>query len=584
MRKEDHTAANMPKVDNDLEELMGFMGPFGRYQICQFVLLALASVNAGVHMLSLVIVAATPPHRCLTPADTLLNGSTTRVEVWNSSDVRKFIPYKSEYKFDNCHILRDGNLTTCDSWVFDDEYHVSSRSIEWEMVCDNRWMEATGKSVYMAGLLIGAVLLGNQADRFGRKPVFFAAAVLQLVVGVLVAFVPEFYSFLALRFLYGVGTVGTLSSSFVLIMEMVGPSYRTGCGMAFQSSFSIGIVLVSLWGYLLPDRQLLQAVYGLHSLLLIPHWWLVDESARWLWSQGRTRDAVRVVARASRFNYGDKYKSDIANFLRKDSATADATGDKVDDDEVAPPQVGIKDLFKTPNMCRRMFNVSLNWFANSLVYYGLSLNTGSLVGNPFLVLCVAGIVDVPSYILTGILMNTWGRRSLISTLMILGGLACISAAYIPTGEGYGGLATAIVMIGKFFIAGSFAIIYNYTTELFPTAVRNTALGASSMCARISGALTPFVTLLDSLKPSLPSTIFGVVAITSGVLSLFLPETLGRALPQTMEEGEHFGDDENAFTACFRRRPKSRAASERGRRDSPSRHSLQQHQEESHEMA
>lgn len=137
----------------------------------------------------------------------------------------------------------------------------------------------------------------------------------------------------------------------------------------------------------------------------------------------------------------------------------------------------------------------LTRFANSLVYYGLALNTNTLVGNPFLLLFVAGVVDVPSYILTGVLMNWLGRRSLISTLMVLGGLACISAAYIPAGEG--AAATAIVMVGKFFIAGSFAIIYNYSTELFPTAVRNTALGTSSMCARISGALTPFVTLLVS---------------------------------------------------------------------------------------
>ena len=56
-------------------------------------------------------------------------------------------------------------------------------------------------------------------------------------------------------------------------MEMVGPSYRTACGMAFQSSFSVGIVLVALWGYLIRDRQVLQAVFGLHSLLLLPHWW-----------------------------------------------------------------------------------------------------------------------------------------------------------------------------------------------------------------------------------------------------------------------------------------------------------------------
>jgi hypothetical protein len=57
------------------------------------------------------------------------------------------------------------------------------------------------------------------------------------------------------------------------------------------------------------------------------------------------------------------------------------------------------------------------------------------------------------------------------------------------------VVTVIVMLGKFFIAGSFAIIYNYTAELFPTVIRNTALGVGSMCARLSGALTPLIGLL-----------------------------------------------------------------------------------------
>lgn len=88
----------------------------------------------------------------------------------------------------------------------------------------------------------------------------------------------------------------------------------------------------------------------------------MDESARWLWSQGRRRDAVRVVTNASKRNFGDKYKSEIANFLRKDSATADVTDALVEKQEDTPaPQMGIVDLFKTPNMCKRMFNVSLNW-------------------------------------------------------------------------------------------------------------------------------------------------------------------------------------------------------------------------------
>lgn len=94
---------------------------------------------------------------------------------------------------------------------------------------------------------------------------------------------------------------------------------------------------------------------------------------------------------------------------------------------------------------------------------------------------------------------------------------------------------------------------------------------------------PLVACQDSFEPSLPSTIFGCVAITSGLLSLLLPETLGRSLPQTLEEGEHFGDGDTAFAGCCGKRPVSRAASERGRRSSPSRHSLQQH-EDSHEMS
>jgi MFS family permease len=55
------------------------------------------------------------------------------------------------------------------------------------------------------------------------------------------------------------------------------------------------------------------------------------------------------------------------------------------------------------------------------------------------------------------------------------------------------------MIGKFFIAGSFAIVFNYTAELFPTVVRNTAIGIGSMGARLSGALTPLITLLVCLS-------------------------------------------------------------------------------------
>lgn len=142
----------------------------------------------------------------------------------------------------------------------------------------------------------------------------------------------------------------------------------------------------------------------------------------------------------------------------------------------------------------KTLNVCLCWFANSLVYYGLSLSAGKLYGNPFLILFLMGLVEFPSYIVIVFVLDRLGRRSITSGLMLLGGLCCIIAVFIAQGST---AATTIVMLGKLFIAGSFAVIYNYSAELFPTVVRNSAMGLGSMCARLSGALTPLITLLGT---------------------------------------------------------------------------------------
>lgn len=213
---------------------------------------------------------------------------------------------------------------------------------------------------------------------------------------------------------------------------------------------------------------------------------------------------------------------------------------------------GATDLLKTPNLRLKTLNVCLNWFANSIVYYGLALNSGNLVGNPYLMMFMSGLVEIPSYMLCIFLMDKTGRRSLISTLMLIGGICCICATAIDR-ETNVGIAVAIVLFGKACIAGSFAIVYNYTAELFPTVLRNTALGIGSMCARLSGALTPMIMLLDSFDPKVPATLFGLIALLAGFLALYLPETVNQPMPETLEDGENFGKGDTCFTTCFKRK-------------------------------
>ena len=58
------------------------------------------------------------------------------------------------------------------------------------------------------------------------------------------------------------------------------------------------------------------------------------------------------------------------------------------------------------------------------------------------------------------------------------------------------------LTGKFGVFIAFALLYVYTSELFPTEVRNKGLGVSSAAARVGGILAPFVASLVSMESKL----------------------------------------------------------------------------------
>jgi MFS transporter, OCT family, solute carrier family 22 (organic cation transporter), member 4/5 len=55
----------------------------------------------------------------------------------------------------------------------------------------------------------------------------------------------------------------------------------------------------------------------------------------------------------------------------------------------------------------------------------------------------------------------------------------------------------MAMIGKFSASSAYATIYMYSTELFPTSVRNSCMGSCSMMARFGSMSAPFVNTLVS---------------------------------------------------------------------------------------
>eukprot|EP00494_Astrolonche_serrata_P001744 UN01750 len=93
------------------------------------------------------------------------------------------------------------------------------------------------------------------------------------------------------------------------------------------------------------------------------------------------------------------------------------------------------------------------------------------------------------------------------------------------------------VVGIFGMAATYNLLFIYTAELFPTVVRNAALGCTSQASQMGAILAPMVVVLGE---RVPFAVFGVSGIIGGLLVFYLPETMNKPLYDTMaglEEGE-----------------------------------------------
>jgi hypothetical protein len=61
----------------------------------------------------------------------------------------------------------------------------------------------------------------------------------------------------------------------------------------------------------------------------------------------------------------------------------------------------------------------------------------------------------------------------------------------------------------------------------------------------------FIFKKDSIGREIPTVIFGCAAILAALFALFLPETVNKEMPQTLEDGENFGKGDTAFRTLSR---------------------------------
>ncbi|GBM01695.1 Organic cation transporter protein [Araneus ventricosus] len=315
-------------------------------------------------------------------------------------------------------------------------------------------------------------------------------------------------------------------------MEMVGPQHRTETGIAIQIGWALGFTSLAAVAWFFRHWFWFQVALSVPILPLLFTWNIVPESPRWLLMKGRTEKLEKLLLKAAKIN-GRDIKGDIKDLLTNNSSA----------EEEKTKNRTLFSVLRWPKMRNRTLNMLYLWMVNSFMYYGLSYNTNELAGNPYLNFFIAGALEFPSYALLYWGIKKWGRRPTLIALMVVGGAACAAITLVPSDLPW--LSTTLAMVGKFCVTGSFGLLYLYTSELFPTVVRNVTLGSCSMSARIGSILAPFVRELGkATHAAVPNVMYGLLALTGGLLALLLPETRGQKMPDSLEEGENFGQLSN----------------------------------------
>lgn len=517
-----------------MEKFLESVGGFGKYQKMMFLLLSLPTVVVSMQKMAWVFLASEVDHRCR------MWWEEENATYPMDDEVKKLsYPWDDQKKaYDQCHYysnvtiepLERGNYTeklTCGtSQVYDTSQFRTSAVIDYGLVCERAWLRATVQSTYMIGMLLGSYILGDISDRVGRKPVFLSSLVVMVIVGIGQVAIPHYAALIVLRLLLGASLQGIFLVAYVMSMEMVGKRSRTVVGVVAHGFYSIGFFVTALLAWLITSWHWLQVAMTLPALLFIPYYWIIPESARWLITKRRPEEARVILEKIAKVNKKKVCDNELEEVL------------KCSGDEEKQAKGTFLDLFRFSTLRCRTLNIFFNWMVNSGVYYGLSLNTSNLGGNPYLNFVISGAVELPGLALATILLDRVGRRIPLSAFLGLGGLFLVATIFVPKDMAW--LLITLAMSGKLCITASYAIIYTLSAEVFPTVVRNVGMGSSSMVARIGGALAPYINMLDDVWGPLPLVIFGLLAGMASLLTLLLPETRFRQLPETLEDGENFG--------------------------------------------
>eukprot|EP00928_Gymnodinium_smaydae_P036479 TRINITY_DN25493_c0_g1_i1.p1 TRINITY_DN25493_c0_g1~~TRINITY_DN25493_c0_g1_i1.p1 ORF type:complete len:475 (+),score=72.03 TRINITY_DN25493_c0_g1_i1:80-1504(+) len=400
--------------------------------------------------------------------------------------------------------------------------------------------ESTIIAVVFVGQFVGAPVWGFLADKCGRKISFLVSAGIVTVFGFLTACCYDYQSLVAVRAIVGFGISG-ISVPYDIFAESL-PRDRRGALLmstmywwsvgSLYSTFTAWLTLESYgWKVYTVAAALPTALATVLAIFLLP------ESAHWLASEGRAREAAAVLNKLAKQNGRDlRFKEITVAEVLEDLDTSS--------------------LFQRGKLRRPFYAMCLIWFGFGVAYYGLFMliprmfqdeatgesSESGEVHFAFTDIAISNTAQALGLLIGILFIDSAGRKG----VQVGGYLVCAFSAVFLGFKSLG--FNTLTFMASVSVCGANAAssaTWVHTPELFPTKVRGVAHSLLNAVARAGAFLAPYA-VSDMFSDLLSALCVTVFALLAAFAVMCTPETAGRSLDdedvETSGEENDSGDD------------------------------------------
>lgn len=409
---------------------------------------------------------------------------------------------------------------------------------EWNLVCDKALVIRTIVSLMNLATLVSAIYSLVQ-DRYGRKAAFLLNFTIYLAGSCSSIWSTSPVVFAVLKFIGGISCMWSIC--FCWALEFVGPTKRTLVAVTLSFVYAIANISLVVLAYFSSTWRQLGFMTSFPFILLFSYAFFMPESPRWLLTQNRIEESLIIFKRMASWQ---KVTLNVDQ-LRRDILFSCRTKET----HAGHEEIGFINFFRSKNLLMKNLLLTLAVILTNQLYTAVPFNVENFETNFYVAYILQASVEPPAILVNLLLLNRVGRVIPLAASMIFGGVACIITWPLEATGAWGTLVATVV--SRFLICIGVPITQQLGNELYPTVARGTGNSVTLVATALLSVTTQYILYTSNIWPVLPMLIMGSMTFVGGVLILFLPETMGKSLPDSVEDAEKQGSvGFNSFRSHF----------------------------------